>query len=71
MSKPRATNGSPFNPAPALLCKLGSIAVHVEEMFSPKGHEFDRVALASLLADPEVKAWLAEMDALAMLPKKR
>jgi hypothetical protein len=60
-----------FNPSPGLLCKLGSIAVHVEEMLSPDGHAFDRVALEQLLKDEEVKAWLKEMDRLAMLPKKR
>lgn len=60
-----------FNPSPALLCKLGSIAVHVEEMLSPDGHAFDRIALDNLLKDEEVKAWLKEMDRLAMLPKKR
>lgn len=61
----------PLKPSPALLVKLGSIAVHVEEMMSPKGHHFDRIALQSLLDDGDVKAWLAEMDKAAFLPKKR
>ena len=58
-------------PSPSLLCKLGSIVVHVEELLSPSGHPFDRDALLALLADAEVRAWLAQMDAAAMLPNKR
>ena len=58
-------------PGPSLLCKLGSIVVHTDEMLSADGHIFDRVALDQLLSDPEVKEWLAAMDAAAMLPRKR
>lgn len=54
-----------------VLIKLGSIAIHAEEMMSPTGHEFDRIALNGLLNDPEIKTWLAAMDRLAFLPKKR
>lgn len=64
-------NSNPMKPAPALLCKLGSIAVHAEEMLGLGAHDFDRIALAELLKDPEVRAWLEEMDKLAMVPKKR
>lgn len=60
-----------LNPSPMLLAKLGSIIVHVEEMLSPKGHAFDKVALEQLMLDPDVREWLAEMDALAMVPRKR
>ncbi len=60
-----------LKPSAALLCKLGSIAVHTEELLSPGGHAFDRVALVTLLNDAEVRAWLADMDAAAMLPKMR
>ncbi len=60
-----------FTPTTVLLCKLGSIAVHADEMLSADGHEFDRVALQMLLADADVKQWLAEMDKMAMIPKKR
>ena len=56
-------------PSLALLSKLGSITVHAEEMLSPDDHEFDRVALGALLADPEVQQWIKSMGAL--LPKKR
>lgn len=58
-------------PSPALLVKLGSIAVHAEEFMSSDRHAFDGITLTSLLADPEVKEWLAQMDKAAFLPKKR
>lgn len=62
----------PFaSPPMSLLCKLGSIAVHADELTSPHGHQFDRDAIRSLLDDPEVASWLAEMDGAALLPKKR
>lgn len=60
-----------MQPSAALLCKLGSIAVHVEELLSPEGHSFDRAALGTLLADAEVREWLHAMDSAAMVPKKR
>ncbi len=55
----------------SLQMKLGSIAVHAEEMLSPSGHHFDRTVLEGLLKDPEVVEWLALMDASALIPKKR
>ena len=61
----------PLKPSVALLSKLGSIAVHVEELLSPKGHDFDKIALEQLLNDAEVKVWISDMDQMAMLPKKR
>lgn len=60
-----------MKPPIGILVKLGSIAIHAEELLSPKGHDFDRVALQSLLDDPEVKEWLAVMDKMSFLPKKR
>jgi hypothetical protein len=56
-------------PPLSLLAKLGSIAVHAEEMLSPEGHAFDKTALEQLLKDPEVVAWIKDMGAL--LPRKR
>lgn len=56
-------------PSLALLCKLGSIIVHAEEFMQPGGHDFDRTAMETLLADPEVRAWIDAMG--AMLPLKR
>lgn len=61
----------PFKPSPALLCKLGSALVHADEFLSPGKHAVDRTAFVALRDDPEVKAWLAQMNALAMLPVKR
>lgn len=58
-------------PGMTLLVKLGSIAVHAEELLSPGGHAFDAKALDGLLNDPEVKEWLAQMNKLALLPVKR
>ena len=60
-----------LEPCPTILIKLGSIAVHTEELLSYKGHEFDISVLKALLEDGEVKWWLAGMDKLALLPKKR
>lgn len=62
---------SALTPSPSVLVKLGSIAVHVEELLSPTGHGFDKLALDQLLKDPEVVAWLKDMDRLALLPVKR
>ncbi len=60
-----------FSPPLALLVKLGSIVVHIEEATSTNGHEFDWVALRSLLADREVQQWIESMDKKGFLPKKR
>lgn len=60
-----------LEPPASLLCKLGSVAVHVKELLDPAGHHFDRVALTGLLEDPEVLEWLREADRLALLPKPR
>ena len=61
----------PLKPNAGLLCKLGSIAVHVDEAASDTGHAFDKVALKGLIDDPEVAEWLVEMDKMALIPKKR
>jgi hypothetical protein len=60
-----------LQPSVTLLVKLGSIAVHAEEMTEPGAHHFDEIALKQLLADAEVQEWRKEMDAAAMLPVKR
>ncbi len=59
----------PMKPNLALLVKLGSIAVHCDEMLSSDGHAFDRLALQSLLDDEDVKSWIALMG--VFLPLKR
>jgi hypothetical protein len=61
----------PLKPSLALLCKLGSIAVHVDETMSSDGHIFDAAALKQLNADPEVQAWIADMTKMALVPTKR
>jgi hypothetical protein len=70
---PRPASAAPdaLKPDAALLCKLGSIAVHCDEYWGPLGHPFDREAAQQLLRDADVKRWLAEMVRLALLPKKR
>ena len=60
-----------LKPSPSLLCKLGSIAIHSEEMLSNKGHEFDLSALETVLRDTEVKIWLKSMQDMALIPVKR
>ena len=52
-----------------LAAKLGAIVVHAEEMFSPDGHEFDRIALQQGIADDEVQAWIGSLGPL--VPVKR
>lgn len=61
----------PLKPSAALLCKLGSIAVHAEELMSSDGHAFDKVALESVLADNDVRCWLVQMGSMSMIPLKR
>lgn len=58
-----------LKPSLSLLVKLGSIAVHAEELLSPKAHLVDQVALQTLLDDPEVRNWIGRMG--YMLPVKR
>ncbi|MFA6118272.1 MAG: hypothetical protein WC729_30075 [Sphingomonas sp.] len=53
----------------ALAVKLASVAVHAQELLSPDGHNFDRIALERVANDPEVVAWLATLGPLA--PRKR
>lgn len=61
----------PLSPNLPLLCKLGSIVRHAQELQSPNGHAYDGVALAALLDDEAVVQWLADMDRAALLPVLR
>jgi len=61
----------PLTPDTTLLCKLGSIAVHVEEGLSAQGHHFDWAVVKALLDDEQVKHWIKQMDELALVPRKR
>jgi hypothetical protein len=60
-----------FAPQVALIAKLGSILVHVEEGLSDGGHHFDWTATRSLLADREVQQWIEGLRAQALVPVKR
>ncbi len=64
---------SPLQPSASVLCKLGSIARHLEELRTAVdgGQAFDLAATESLLDDPELVEWMAAMDGLALLPLKR
>ena len=64
----------------SLEIKLGSIAVHADELLSPTdnptliaegGHTVDRDAIKSLLSDPEVRAFLSDMEKGCFLPLRR
>ena len=59
----------PLKPSVSLLSKLGSIVVHADEATSAGRHEFDIVAIKSLLDDPEVKEWITAMG--VFMPVKR
>jgi len=53
----------------SLVVKLASIVVHADEMTSPLGHGYDKVALRQLVEDPEVSGWVKSLGPLA--PVKR
>ena len=61
----------PLHPASSVLCKLGSIIVHMQEYQSLGGHRFDVLALEALLEDAEVLEWLRAMNALGLVPVRR
>jgi len=67
----QVADADPLKPGLGLLVKLGSIAVHVDEMLSPGGHEADRIAINQLLNDEDVKAWVIALTRSGMLPVKR
>lgn len=52
-----------------LATKLASIVVHADELTSPHGHPWDKMALENLVHDPEVQAWVKSLGPLA--PVKR
>jgi hypothetical protein len=66
-----ASNQDALTPSPAILAKLGSIAIHAREMLSADGHAFDRIALVNLLAQDDVIFWLEQMHAMALIPRER
>jgi hypothetical protein len=62
---------NPLSPPATLIVKLGSALVHAADFLSAGGHEFDKAAFDALMQDADVKQWLADMDAAALLPVKR
>lgn len=54
-----------------LLIKLGSIAIHAEELISPTGHIFDKGALRGLLQDKEIRELLNNPNFKVFFPEKR
>lgn len=54
----------------SLTVKLGSIVVHAQEANSEDGTGYDLAALAFLVDDPDVIAWLSTIDPV-FLPEKR
>lgn len=62
---------SPLRPPVSLLVKLGSLAIHVEELLSPGGHAYDKLAMDTLLGDAELREWLKQMSDQAFLPVPR
>jgi hypothetical protein len=66
----------PMKPSVTLLVKLGSIAVHADELTdntqnAVRGHMEDAATIKNLLSDPEVFAWMHKMRMMAFLPVKR
>jgi len=59
----------PLKPSAALLARLGSIIVHIDEYLSAEGHDFDLTVTRIQIASPEVQAWLKAMGPL--VPQKR
>ena len=70
--EPHTASGAAAGPPMplSLQVRLGSIAVHADELLSDDGHAFDRVALKDLLQDAELREWIAGMGALLPLKRK-
>lgn len=64
-------NQPPTMPPLDLLCKLGSIARHVEEATADGGSHFDVAALQALIGDKQVLKWMSQMDKMALLSVRR
>lgn len=60
-----------LQPGTALIAKVASILVHVEEGSSKGGHHWDWVAVQNLIADAEVQEWLKALGAMSLVPVKR
>lgn len=58
-------------PTEAVAIRMASALIHADEFMSPHGHEFDLEAFRRVFDDPDVSAYLQELDALALLPLRR
>lgn len=58
-------------PSPTVAVALACVAVHAREAISNDGHPFDLVAIETALSTPGVSEYLADLDALALLPVRR
>jgi len=59
----------PLKPDVALISKIGSIIVHVDELLSTDGRNVDKLALQVLIQDSSVQRWLKDLGPL--VPVKR
>ena len=71
ISSLRASTNDPTKPSMTVLVKIGSAMVHADEMLSPTGDDYDKIALQSLINDPEVQSWIAAITKLGFVPLKR
>lgn len=60
-----------LKPELTTLVKLGSLIVHYQEWTSPYGHPSDESAIRNLENDPQVIAWLEQMQKMTFIPLKR
>jgi hypothetical protein len=68
-SRPDSTPGlNPLYPTTSILCKLGSIALEVENVVKPLAPLFDFSEVMALLNDGEVQEWLHEMRKRMLVP---
>jgi hypothetical protein len=66
-----ADKPNPLAPDVQTLVLLGSALIHAEEYMSENGHDVDKIAFDDVMNNPKVKAWVEQMNGLAMLPLKR
>lgn len=61
----------PLNPPATVLAKVGSVVRHLQEAMGDTGMALDVAVAERLLEDPELEAWLEEMDKLGLIPAMR
>ena len=61
----------PLKPSLNILMKLGSIAVHADEIVMEQPLEIDRMVVKNLLEDKELQEWMKDMNEQGLLPVKR